>query len=145
MSLNHHNKGGIDEVNGSTNEVNVEKKEKKRVWYGRRLKKVFFAKFRKAKKRFLRKKMKKGESGCLCCCLYIKKGESSGPGFDSCSGSDTETPTSDPNSPGFGFDSLKCLIEKSDFLLDECNTHLGVYSCDDDDNFNDNIDNDDDD
>ncbi|GJS54531.1 hypothetical protein Tco_0627893 [Tanacetum coccineum] len=53
MSLNHHNKGGIDEVNGSTNEVNVEKKEKKRVGYGRRAKKVVLAKFRKAKKRFL--------------------------------------------------------------------------------------------
>lgn len=48
------------------------------------------------------------------CCLFVKQ-------FDS---SCTETPTSDPNSSDFTFDSLKGLIENSDFFLNECNTHF---------------------
>ncbi|KAI3715518.1 hypothetical protein L6452_22502 [Arctium lappa] len=46
--------------------------------------------------------------------------------------SSSESPTSDPNCSEFGFDSLRGLIEKSDFLLNECNTHLDVYTIPDD-------------
>ncbi|KAK1414703.1 hypothetical protein QVD17_30453 [Tagetes erecta] len=85
--------------------------QKKTIGYGRKAKRVVLSKIKEAKKRLQKKKIK--SSGF--CCLYIGRIDSP-----------SESPTSDPNSSGFGFDSLRGLIEKSDFMLDDCNTHFDV-------------------
>lgn len=119
MSVNHQIDGGSGEIKA----VGVDEdksKQKKPTGYGRKAKKVVLSKIKKAKKRLQKKDI--GNSGC-CCCLYIRR--------NSTLDSSSESPTSDPNSSEFGFDSLKGLIEKSDFFLDECNTHFDVYTPDD--------------
>ncbi|KAK1430087.1 hypothetical protein QVD17_12591 [Tagetes erecta] len=50
------------------------------------------------------------------CCVVVKRLSTS----SLC----VASPTSDPNSPEFTFDSLRSLIERSDFLLNDCNTHF---------------------
>ncbi|KAI3815471.1 hypothetical protein L1987_15139 [Smallanthus sonchifolius] len=118
MSVNHQIDGGSGEFkDGERNE------QKKVIGYGRKARKVVWSKIKKAKKRLQGNKTQKNESSGFCWCIGRVRS------LDSAS----DSPTSDPNSSGFGFDSLIGLIEKSDFLLDDCNTHFDVYITDDGD------------
>ncbi|KAJ0835977.1 hypothetical protein HanRHA438_Chr16g0761521 [Helianthus annuus] len=125
MSLNPQIDG---QINGRDEQRNND--QEKVIGYGKRAKRLLFSKVKKVKKRLQRNKTLKNENLGFCC--WCVGGL---PSRDSA----TESPTSDPNDSGFGFDSLRGLIEKSDFLLDECNTHLDVYSSDgkDDDSYDD--------
>ncbi|GKD25651.1 hypothetical protein Tco_1231865 [Tanacetum coccineum] len=111
-----------DDVSDQQNSQNkyknkdMEKKEKKPSGYGRRAKRVVLTRIKTAKKFRIRSL---GSSGGRCC-LRIKKR------LESCA----ESPTSDPNSSEFSFDSLKSLIENNDFYLNECNTHLDDHFVD---------------
>ncbi|PWA39592.1 hypothetical protein CTI12_AA570380 [Artemisia annua] len=78
--------------------------------YRRRAKRVVLTRIKTAKRFRIRSLSSSGGRCCLC----IKKR------LESCG----ESPTSDPNSSEFSFDSLKSLIENNDFYLNECNTHL---------------------
>ncbi|KAL4588366.1 hypothetical protein LXL04_001250 [Taraxacum kok-saghyz] len=129
MSVNHQIDGtGSGEINGGDGGGDESSKQKKPTGYGRKAKRGVLSRIKKAKTRLQRSKTKEngnsvsGSSGC-CFCLYIRRI----PNLDSSS----ESPTSDPNSSEFGFDSLRGLIETSDFLSNECNTHFDVYTPDD--------------
>ncbi|KAI3701920.1 hypothetical protein L6452_27404 [Arctium lappa] len=89
--------------------------QKKPSGYGRKAKRVVLSRIRTTKKDKEIRPSSISRSSSRCC-LCVKRI----PTLDSC----TESPTSDPNSSDFTFDSLKGLIEKSDFFLNECNTHL---------------------
>lgn len=114
MSVNHQSDGEFNSGDSGCRR----KEQKTAIGYGRKAKMVVLSKIKEAKKIFQRKKSKENESSGFCC-LYIGRMNSS-----------SESQTSDPNSAGFGFDSLRGLIEKSDFLLDDCNTHFDVYISD---------------
>ncbi|KAI3525693.1 hypothetical protein L1887_04686 [Cichorium endivia] len=121
MSVNHQIDSGSGEIKGGGGGNGEESsKQKKPIGYGRRAKRVVLSKIKKAKKQLQRSKTKENGNSISrssgCCCLYIRRK----PTLDSSS----ESPTSDPNSSEFGYDSLKGLIEKSDFFLNECNTHF---------------------
>lgn len=95
--------------------------QKKRSGYGRKAKRVVLSRIKTTKKdKENRPSISRSSSRCCLCVKRI-------PTLDSC----TESPTSDPNSSEFTFDSLRGLIEKSDFFLNECNTHLDVNIPDD--------------
>nr|GMD88500.1 uncharacterized protein LOC109174566 [Ipomoea batatas] len=94
-------------------------------------KKVSILGFRKVKRSVLRRKQK-GNSNSVGpsraaygqCFLCLK------PPRDM--DSQTQSQASDPNSPDFGYDMLRVLIEKNDFYSKECNPHLDeqfVPSC----------------
>ncbi|CAH1418817.1 unnamed protein product [Lactuca virosa] len=123
MSVNHQIDGGSGEIDGAGGaDDEGSSKQKNPIGYGRKAKRGVLSRIKKARKRLQRSKTKEnGNSGCCCFCLYIRR-------IPKTLDSSSESPTSDPNSSEFGFDSLKGLIEKSDFLLDECNTHFDVYT-----------------
>ncbi|KAD4179686.1 hypothetical protein E3N88_28277 [Mikania micrantha] len=86
------------------------KNQKKRTGYGRKAKRVVLSRIKPVKKN--RASIAGG------CCVCVKRIST----LDSC----TESPTDDPNSSEFTFDSLRSLIESSDFYLNECNTHFDL-------------------
>ncbi|KAL4561187.1 hypothetical protein LXL04_033350 [Taraxacum kok-saghyz] len=97
------------------------KNQKKRRGYRRKAKRVVLSRIKTSKKGKENPPPISRSSGSCCLCITRI------PKLDSC----TQSPTSDPNCPDFGFDSLRGLIEKSDFFLNECNTHLDVNVSDD--------------
>ncbi|KAL8222870.1 hypothetical protein R6Q57_020269 [Mikania cordata] len=86
------------------------KNQKKRTGYGRKAKRVVLSRIKPVKNN--RASIAGG------CCVCVKRIST----LDSC----TESPTDDPNSSEFTFDSLRSLIESSDFYLNECNTHFDL-------------------
>nr|KAJ0225547.1 hypothetical protein LSAT_V11C100029820 [Lactuca sativa] len=99
-----------DDGGGTTNNP------KKRSGYRRKPKRVVLPRIKTKKKDKENRASISRSSGNSCLCITrIAK-------LDSC----TESPSSDPNCSDFSFDSLRGLIEKSDFFLNECNTHLDV-------------------
>ncbi|KAI3511475.1 hypothetical protein L1887_18629 [Cichorium endivia] len=93
--------------------------QQKRSGYRRKAKRVVLRRI-KTPKKDNRRSISRSSGNCCLCVKRIPK-------LDSC----TESPTSDPNSSDFNFDSLRGLIENSDFFLNECNTHLDVNVPDD--------------
>ncbi|KAL8242383.1 hypothetical protein R6Q59_012685 [Mikania micrantha] len=119
MSLNH-------QIDGDFKPYEDQNDQKKVFGYGTRVKRVVLSIIKSTKKRLQRGKSNENQSLGFCCWCVGRT-----PSVDS----SAESPTSDPNSSGFGFDSLRGLIEKSDFLLNDCNTHLelDVHISDNDD------------
>ncbi|KAI3788769.1 hypothetical protein L2E82_01545 [Cichorium intybus] len=103
MSVNHQIDSGSGEIKGGGGDEEESSKQKKPIGYGRRAKRVVLSKIKKAKKQLQRSKTKENGNSISrssgCCCLYIRRK----PTLDSSS----ESPTSDPNSSEFGYDSLK--------------------------------------
>ncbi|KAK1430088.1 hypothetical protein QVD17_12592 [Tagetes erecta] len=86
------------------------KTRKKRIVYGKKAKRLVLSKINPPKPK------KDNDSISGGCCVGVKRIST----MSSC----VASPTSDPNSPEFTFDSLRSLIESSDFLLNDCNTHF---------------------
>nr|GMD92281.1 uncharacterized protein LOC107774801 [Ipomoea batatas] len=99
--------------------------------FGKKGKKVSILGFRKVKRSVLRRKQKGNSNSvgpsraaygqCFSCLKPPRDMDSQ-----------TQSQASDPNSPDFGYDMLRVLIEKNDFYSKECNPHLDeqfVPSC----------------
>ncbi|KAL2460657.1 Uncharacterized protein Adt_44077 [Abeliophyllum distichum] len=119
--------GGKDGEDGGGPTEKFDQKERKCESCGKKGKMVSLFRFRKGKKLLQERRKHRGSSvnsgcwakrgggggGCFLCLKQPWAMESSG-----------ESPTSDTNSAGIGYDMLKVLIEKNDFYSKECNPHL---------------------